>query len=151
MFERISEYSASLPEQRETWEDKEVSFTAFSQERDCLFLFVVFSAVQKSDLSETEQRYLLDVFREVLHGDVRAGKVDQQVELNLQDYCDAANAPHPKHLSPLWNVGLAFARHVGAENDVMYVQSAGTTYASILISTVKLLNAVGKSYRIVKG
>jgi hypothetical protein len=151
IFEQLTEFTSSLPENSEAWKDEEVSFAIYSKERDCLFLFVVFCAIQNSKLPDSEKRYLLDLFREVLGGDVQAGKVDAQIEINLQDYCDAANAPHPKHLNPLWNVGLAFARHIGANKDIAYVQSAGTMYAGMLTPTVEFLNAIAKSYKIVKG
>jgi hypothetical protein len=151
MFEQQSKAIASLQKERETWKDEEVSFVTYSKESECLFSFVVFCAIQDSKLPADEKDFLLGLFREVLGGNVKAGRVDAQIEVNLQDYCDAVNAPHPPHLSPLWNVGLAFARHIGAESDITYVAPAAETYAGMLLSTVKFLNTTRKSYRIVKG
>ena len=151
MFEGHLEVNVTLQKQRETWDDERVPFDSYLKEEDCLFLFVVFSAIQQCKLSATEKRILLNLFRQVLSRNVKAGRVDPQIEINLQDYCDAVNAPHPEHLGPLWNVGSAFARHLGADKDIAYVQVGVTGHAKPLLLTVELLNAISRSYRIVEG
>jgi predicted proteasome-type protease len=151
MFEVQAEAKATLRTQADSWNDEEVAVATYLQEEDCLSLFVIFSAIQRCKLSSVEKGFLLDLFREVLSGDVRAGKVDPQIEMNLQNYCEAVNAPYPEHLNPLWNIGLAFARHVGADKDIAYVQRGATGYGRPLILAVQFLNTMGKSYRVIKG
>lgn len=145
-----SKATATLLEE-ERASNNEIPTAQYARELDCLYLFIVFTAIQRSRFSQGEKELLLACFRDLLSGEVRVGRADPQVEMNLQDYCDALNAPDPSYPNPVWSIGVAFSRHCGAERDIAYINFGGTTFAKTLTETVKFFNTTANSYRITDG
>ena len=151
MLEHSLEASGSLLSEQADWTDSEVSFDRYVRENCCLRLFTIFYAILQCKLSEGEKRLLLTEFEGRVIGYMESGKLDNAIYHDIHDYYDGFQEPAPPHLNPLWNIGLVFARHCGAQSDVKYVTEAGSAFGLSLSATVELLNSTGRSYRILEG
>lgn len=151
LIQNLLENNKLLASKLGDWTDEDVPVESYLREDCCLNVFIVFLAIVESRLSEREKKLLLTQFENQVIGLMESGRLDKKFYHDIQQYHDALDEPLPPHLDRSWNVGLAFARHCGAEKEIAYVAPAAASFGKSLQATIELLDSTSKSYRILEG